>query len=145
MKFNWGTKIALVYVGFVLFILFMVYMSFGEKYDLVTTDYYAKEIAFQDKIDKKSRLKTLPEQLSIRQAEGKIIIRFPHDETTKIQGEVYCFRPSDESKDFIEPIEAKRGEHRIPLNRFQKGKYLIKVDWQASGRTFYTEKTIIIP
>lgn len=145
MKFNWGTKIAIVYIGFVLFILGMVYLSFGEKFDLVTEDYYAKEIAFQEKIDKKSRLKALPENLKITIDENQLVVAFPHDEKLPISGKIICFRPSDQTKDFEEEIASEAGKHRIPLERFVKGKYLIQVDWKAEGETYYVEKTVIIP
>ena len=48
---NWGYKILLVYLIFILGILFMVFKSSTQKTDLVTTDYYAKELKYQEKID----------------------------------------------------------------------------------------------
>lgn len=145
MKLNWGNKIAIGYSSFVAFILVMVYLSFGEKFDLVTEDYYAKELAFQAQIDKKSRLEALDEKIKIT-VEGKdLIINFPHPEGTAINGTIFCFRPSDESKDFEEPIKILENKQRIPLAKFIKGKYLIQLDWNVNEESFYTEKTIIIP
>ena len=41
---SWGTKILIVFILFVGGILFMVIKSSIQKTDLVTTDYYAKEL-----------------------------------------------------------------------------------------------------
>jgi hypothetical protein len=48
---NFGVKITALYLGFVALILTLVFMSFGQKVELVSKDYYAQEIAFQDKIN----------------------------------------------------------------------------------------------
>ena len=144
MKFNWGTGIAIFYTIFVLFTGFMVYKAFGEDFDLVTEDYYAQEIKFQDKIDSRSRAEALDASLqNIVEGENLKII-FPQ-QAEALTGSINCFRPSDETKDFIESFKTETGSHTIPLSKFIKGKYLIKVDWSANGVDYYQEQTIVIP
>lgn len=145
MKLNWGNKIAIVYIAFVVFTLGMVYLSFGEKFELVTEDYYAKELAYQDQIDKKSRLGALEEKIKVSVENQNLTIEFPHPNETVIKGKIVCFRPSDEGRDFEEIITVNDKKHSIPLTKFIKGKYLIQIDWMANEVTYYTEKTIIIP
>jgi hypothetical protein len=48
---NWGYKILFVYLAFVAGILLMVFKSSIQKRDLVTPDYYAKELKYQQRID----------------------------------------------------------------------------------------------
>ena len=170
MKFNWGTGIAIGYTTFVVFIGVMVYKAFGEDFDLVTEDYYAQEIKFQDKIDSKARAEKLDGNLQTI-VEGKNLkILFPQKDIP-LKGSINCFRPSDESKDFTETFTIENGAYSIPLSKFIKGKYLIKVEWsesangrmgtsapdstepaeikdasaQLSAPTFYQEQTIVIP
>ncbi len=145
MKMNWGTKIAFTYSAFVLFIIAMVYLSFGEKFDLVTEDYYAQELAFQDKIDAKNRLDKLDEKLKTGIENGSLAIFFPHDSLVQVEGKIHCFRPSDESKDFVINANPNYNKQLVPLERFSKGKYLIKIEWTANEQAYYTEKTVIIP
>lgn len=144
MKLNWGTGIAIVYTTFVVFIGVMVYKAFGEDFDLVTEDYYAQEIKFQEKIDSRSRAEKL--DVSVQTVvEGKSLkIIFPQ-ESELLTGSINCFRPSDETKDFTETFKTEEGFHTIPLNKFIKGKYLIKIDWSLNGVEFYQEQTIVIP
>lgn len=144
MKWNWGTKIALLYSTFIAFILFMVYMSFGQRFDLVTEDYYAEEIAYQNTIDSKERAEKLEEEVITYVENGMLRIVFPQKEAV-INGEIHCFRPSDEAKDFVVKIEKHSGTFDIPLTRFVKGKYLLKINWKLKSLSYYQEKTVIIP
>jgi hypothetical protein len=60
---NWGYKILFVYAIFITGILFMVFKSATQKMDLVTPDYYAKELKYQEKIDESNRVNALSEEL----------------------------------------------------------------------------------
>ena len=122
MKFNWGPGIAIGYTTFVLFIGFMVYKAFGEDFELVTEDYYAQEIKFQDKIDSKARARKLDGNLQTIVVGKNLKILFPQKEMA-LKGNVNCFRPSDETKDFTETFDVQDGTFSIPLNKFIKGKY----------------------
>ncbi|MDZ7847906.1 MAG: FixH family protein [Owenweeksia sp.] len=53
MKLNWGTGIAIVLILFAISMGYAVYKAVQQNYDLVTTDYYAEELAYQEKIDQK--------------------------------------------------------------------------------------------
>jgi predicted dehydrogenase len=48
---NWGYKIMLVYLVFISGMLFMAFKSSEQDIELVTEDYYAKELVYQQKID----------------------------------------------------------------------------------------------
>ena len=56
MKWNWGTKIALSFVGFCGLMIFMTVKSFNTDFHLVTEDYYAEELQYQDHIDRVKNL-----------------------------------------------------------------------------------------
>ena len=53
---NWGHRIIILYVGFVLLIGTMVYLSSRENVDLVSSDYYDQEIKFQSKMEAERQL-----------------------------------------------------------------------------------------
>ena len=65
MKFNWGYKIVLVYCVFVAGILYLVVQSSRQQMDLVTDDYYAQEIKYQEKIDQSKRASALSEPIRL--------------------------------------------------------------------------------
>jgi hypothetical protein len=144
MKFNWGTKIAILYIGFIGLIIFMVVKSFGEKYDLVTEDYYAKEIAYQSQIDSRQRAESLDRNLRVEQSKESLSIVFPHEDGTQITGTVNCFRPSNQSLDFEEKVDGTKNVFSIDKDRFKAGKYRVKVNWKADGKDFFTEEIVVI-
>ncbi len=119
-------------------------MAFGEKYDLVTEDYYQKEIEFQGVIDKVSNAKQLNDKLKISIDNDQVVLSFPESELP-ITGHIEFFRPSDESQDFKENIELSSGVQKIALNKFVKGKYIVKTDWKMGETGYYQENTIFIP
>ena len=144
MKTNWGTKIAALYTAFVAFILFMVYLSVNQKFDLVTEDYYAEEIAYQSTIDSKTRADNLKQRLIISLDGKQLRLAFPHQNQI-ITGNITCFRPSDESLDFKESVSTEDGTFFIPLEKFTKGKYILKVNWLVNDVSYYEEQTIVLP
>ena len=97
---NWGYKILLVYAVFVSGIMFLVFKSSSQKVDLVTTDYYAKELKYQQKINAMNRVQDLSDTVKYEMDKGKLIIEFPKDFSgTKVTGNVVLYCPSDENKD----------------------------------------------
>jgi len=144
MKWNWGTKIALLYTAFVGFILYMVYMSFLQDFDLVTEDYYAEEIKYQETIDKKANAATLEHPVKAQIKNGHLTLTFPPSEYS-IKGKLIFFRPSNSEWDFEHNFESEDQTVNIPLSSFKSGKYLVKFDWSSDDEEFYQEITIIIP
>ncbi|MDZ7607986.1 MAG: FixH family protein [Cyclobacteriaceae bacterium] len=145
---NWGWKIAILYSGFVVMTLGMVFYFMGHKVDLVAEDYYKQEIAYQDQIDKMSNSQAMLQPLGIdldRQTLSAII-RFPTEHASAgIQGSVQLYRPanSDEDKSFDILIDST-GVQSVLLTGFSKGLWKIKVMWNSGGKDYYSEKVVTL-
>jgi hypothetical protein len=142
---SWGYKIIIVYSVFVAGILFMVFRSSGQKTDLVTTDYYAKELKYQEKIDEVSRANALSEVLRYEIKGNLLLLYFPKDFTgQKITGtaELYC--PSDEDKDVKKEFIVQDAAVEVIIKPANKGQHELHISWQAGGLTYYFEKKIFI-
>lgn len=144
MKINWGYKIALVYIGFVLFMLALVWRTMQEKVELVTKDYYAQELVYQDKIDRIENTKSLTEQVNWELGNQMVKIIFPTQFVGKsISGNVLFFRPSDSSKDFsINLSPDSNGTMTIKSDKFIFGVYRMQIDWQVGGKNYFSEAVI---
>ena len=62
MKLNWGTGIVIAIIAFMSFILyFVISMSTGNNYnhDLVSEEYYQKELKFQEKHKRNKKCKRI--------------------------------------------------------------------------------------
>lgn len=142
---NWGYKILTVYVVFVAGIMYMVLKSSDQKMDLVTTDYYAKELKYQDKIDATVRANALSETVKYDITDNQIVLHFPKDFAgKKISGtaELYC--PSDENKDIKKEFSAEDATVIINISIVNRGQQELHISWQANGVDYYFEKKIFI-
>lgn len=142
---NWGKKILFVYLAFVAGIVYMVYKSSIQNTDLVTQDYYAKELKYQDKIEEIKRTYALsaPVEFSLRNNELQIV--FPKEFAGRqLAGEAVLYCPSDEKKDYKQSFSVKDQTLQVPLPAGSKGLYELHLSWQDGGITYYFEKKIMI-
>lgn len=146
MKINWGTGIVLAFIGFISFIMyFIITMNVDSKYehDLVTEDYYAEELDYQNDINKLSNSKRLNENVSYKKTEEGLIITFPKDlDITKITGNVFLYRPSNKHLDFDKKISLSNPYLLIPDKRLVDGRWNIKIDWQYKGNSYLFKESI---
>jgi hypothetical protein len=140
---NWGTRIVIMYLGFVALIVTMVVYSMRQQVDLVTPDYYAKELKYQSNIDKANNHNQLNSSLKCTLNGDNIIIEFPEEHKSEtITGEVLVYKPSDAKSDKIINIEATNGQMIIPASVFSKGMYKVKIDWIVNEKSFYFEQVV---
>ncbi len=142
---SWGYKILLVYGIFVTGILFMVFKSSTQKMDLVTTDYYAKELKYQEKIDESGRTNALSESLRYEVKDNQLQVHFPKDFAgKKITGtaELYC--PSNEDRDVTKEFSIKDAALEMTIPPINRGQYELHITWQVEGVSYYYEKKIFL-
>ena len=145
-KINWGWRIVILYGSFVVLILFMVWKTTTVKDDLVTPDYYAKELKFQDQVDKQKRTHSLKEQPSWNVIGNKVAIMFPVEMVAKnIKAEILFYNASEAKSDFtVSCSPDSTGLCQVSSEKFKHGVYEMKIDWSAGGVSYYNEGTINI-
>jgi hypothetical protein len=113
------------------------------NHDLVTEDYYKKELAYQKEIDAEKEAKALPHQLLIEKAEEGLLIRFPeHMDPAKISGNVSLYRPSNKHLDFDFPISLSNAHLLIPDKRLLDGRWDINIRWTYEGKDYLIKKSM---
>jgi len=145
---NWGWKIFVLYSGFVVMTLGMVFYFMGHKVDLVADDYYRQEIAYHDQIDKMSNSQAMLQPLGIELDRQTLsaIIRFPLDHVSSgLKGSIQLYRPanSDEDKTYDILIDST-GVQSVSLTGFSKGLWKVKVMWNSGGNDYYSEKVVTL-
>ncbi|MBM4171662.1 MAG: hypothetical protein FJ214_07330 [Ignavibacteria bacterium] len=146
MKLSWGTSIAVIYILFVVIIVSIAVWLSNKDLPLVTDNYYAKELKYQEEIDKINRTNELDEKLEIKVSEEMILLTFPRlFPSDDIEGNIVFYRPNDESKDFIQEIKIDTTyTQSVYTKNIQTGLWKIKVNWQANNVEYYNEKLIMI-
>lgn len=133
MKINWGTGIVIAFVLFISFIMyFVINMSTNKSYehDLVTDDYYKKELEFQSEINQEKNAKALTENLSWKKTPSGILIKFPSSiDSNTITGTAFFYRPSNKKLDFNIPIALSSHTLLVPKDKLLEGRWDIKIQW----------------
>lgn len=146
LKFNWGTGIFIFLIIFFISIFWFVIFSFTVRQDLVEDDYYPKELAYEQQIQKQQNLNQLGEEISIRKEAEFIYLKFPLVQTeSEIKGQILVYRPSDSRLDETHYIKLDSlNEQQLNTSKFRSGKYILKIGWTYQETAFYQEITIFI-
>ena len=147
MKWNWGKGLVVGMLCFMGFILYLVItMSTNKKYshDLVTEEYYAKEMAYQDEIDQESNLKTLSKTITGKRTTEGWLLRFPEEiNDTNSKGTVFLYRPSNQKLDIDFPMVLSGSNLLIPDDRLIDGRWNITIQWKTQGKPYLYKKSIV--
>ncbi len=142
MRFHWGHGLALGMIGFIAYISYLVISAMMVDFDLETEDYYAKELQFQNQIDKSKNYSELDSEITLVQQGQNYQITMPH---VADSGSIYFYRPSDKKLDRRYALSLAAGlEQRISTNDLQKGRYQLRVEWIKGNIEYYFEKNIFI-
>jgi len=146
-KFSWGKGIIALYGFFMLGVALMVYISVTRQIDLVTPNYYEKEIKYQQQIDKINNTVKLENKLTTTMIAGNFVIVFPDDsiEERPLTGEITFYRPSDAKKDFKLPLTPGIDMKQVVnTEMLEKGLWKVSIDWNKDGVDYYSEEKIVI-
>lgn len=142
---SWGYKILILYVVFVAGIMFLVIKSSNQKVDLVTPDYYDKELKYQQKINARSNVQLLTDSIKYGLSNGKMVIVFPKDfKGKKVSGNVVLYCPSDEKKDIKHNFLIQDEPISISIPGTKKLEYELQLTWRADNTDYYFEKKLIL-
>jgi hypothetical protein len=129
---NWGKSITVVMITFITFIVVLVTIIMSNRIDLVSEDYYQKEIAFEDEIQAKNSWNKVSEDATFLSNEEHLIVNLP-----KIEGvdayELILSRPNDNKKDIRFSIKNTQ-TFLIEKSKLEKGVYDYRIVCQKDGK-----------
>lgn len=140
---NWGTKIIIGMVTFMVFIVALVLIMFNSRKDaLVENDYYEKGINYNEVYNRKELAHTdhvLPE-ISVT---GKyILLTFKE----KANGTLALMRTADKTMDRSIKFDTNINHQLIvPLAKLNPGPWRMIVEWQSNEKSYMYEQEIILP
>jgi hypothetical protein len=145
MKFNWGYKIAGVYILFVVGIMYLVVRSSQQNIDLVTPDYYAQELKYQDRIDETQRASALSEPVEFSLEHDVLTISFPEQFSGKeITGSVLVYCPANKENDISRNISVSGNQMKINIPEKNSGMHEVQISWEVEGVKYYFGKSLFI-
>lgn len=141
---SWGKGIILVFAVFMIGIGVMVYKSMTKNIDLVSQNYYEKELKYQEQINKINNTNSLQEGLIIEYNGNQIIINYPADKNN-ISGEISFYKPSDAKDDFKVNVEPGSDMKQVFITeKLTKGLWKVQVNWVMDGKDYFNEEKVMI-
>lgn|SRR5690554_103836 len=148
MKFNWGTGIVIGIVCFMVFILqYVIRVQTDVRYDneLVTENYYQKEIEINENRSKQENAIELGEALKILTTSQGIEVYFPETfDQNEIKGTISLYRPSNQALDHILPLKLSSNYLLIPKSSLVDGRWDITLDFQYQGKAYQKQQTLML-
>lgn len=143
---HWGHKIIIVFVLFAAGIITLVTKSMHTRIDMVTPDYYAAELKYQEVIDGRREAQSLSAPVAINQSAQSIGVAFPSEmQGIVLNGNVLFYRASDSRQDVSLPIKTdENGLMLVSKQRFAKGDYRVQLQWEAGGKTYFQENLVTV-
>ena len=147
--FTWWPRVIIgFFVLFAIFIGNFVRMAMQSDVDLVSKDYYQKEIAYQQHMNTVAQTKenNAEIQVTLAEAAGQLVIAFPEFYAgQKVSGTVKFFRPSEAKLDFEIPINLNDARQQfIPVEKLEKGRWKVQVSSEVNGKNYFTEQIITL-
>ncbi len=147
-SFNWGNGISLAIAIFVIATLSVVSYIISLDFYLVNNNHYEEGVNYQQTIDSRARTEALDQPIVVLYDEARVAVKvvFPDEVVENAQeGTIKLYRPNDANLDMNLPIEFEGGStHVIPMERMEKGKWVLTINWTMNDLDYITEKVIII-
>lgn len=144
MKLNWGTSIVLAIAAFICFIMYFVVTMSTDKnmeHDLVTEEYYKKELDFQGQLDREQNSQNLAQNIVVEQTSQGLLIQFPEDlDYETIEGKVFLYRPSNKQLDIEIPLSLSSHQMLVPEKHLAGGRWNIEINWEYIDEAYYFKK-----
>lgn len=146
IKYNWGFGIIVTFILFAVAVFVMVYISVSTNVDLVTEDYYEKELKYQQHIELEKRTSALEQNIGVDVTNDSIVMKYPNlGSPSSYSGTIFFFRPSDKRGDYQESVKTDSiYSQSFSTAKMDPGLWRIKIYWSVEKKEYYSELPIII-
>ncbi len=149
MKWNpWPYAIIAYFAVFITGVATWITFAVRHDQQLVSPDYYDREIKFQQQIDRVARTASFRTDVFIAyhpEAKTIAIVLPSHASSEKSQGEVQFYRPSDANLDqrFTLALDGHNSQI-INVAAFKSGYWKVRLVWSTGGADYYFDQSVIL-
>jgi hypothetical protein len=146
INMNWGYKITLVIILFIVAMVSMVAIAFKQTNDMVDTNYYDKEINYQSLIDAANNLNKVCNDTLLRQDINHVTLQIPRPLLSGFgKGRLEFLKTDDKAKDRIIPFTPdSNGLFVIDKTENFTGIYKARIQWNSESKMYYREQDILL-
>lgn len=127
-------------------ISYMVYRCMQTPVNLVSSNYYKDELAYQEVIDGTRAANRLSTRPVLTETSGDMFLTMPAEMRGRsLDGVVVFYCPSDMTRDRRVPLRPDAdGRQRIEGRLVPPGNYTVKVSWRVGATLYYAEQPLQI-
>jgi len=143
----WPTAITGFFVVAILFIVAFIAFAMRQREDLVSADYYEREVRYQSQLDSMNRSQALAAQtvVTFEPAQQVIVITLPPAQTQGATGNIHLYRPSDARLDRNVPLALNAaGIQRLDAKDLRDGLWKVRVRWNVLGKDYFVDQPVIV-
>jgi hypothetical protein len=137
---NWGKGIAIALGAFIIFILVLAIKLMTTKVDLVTPNYYEREINYSEEMDAVQNSEDLDEKIALNFIEGYLAVKIP-EKLSAENIELKLIRNNDEKLDRDYKIENTK-TFLIDKNELVVGLYDAEIYYTVDGEKYMQKEKI---
>ncbi len=142
---NWGKGLALAMIAFALLMAWFVYKASQHTEPLVTENYYAAELKYQERIDEMARAKRLSAPVHMSFGRDGVDLQFPPEfNGRRITGKLELLRPNNPLGDRELAVSTDSASVHLPTD-LMAGRYNASLQWEVEGITYFSSDKAYIP
>lgn len=141
MIMNWGKGIAIALIGFIVFIVTLGVKMMKADADLVSDDYYKKEVVYGNEIVAQQNAKETNTTLEKEVSDEGVMLSL---NTLHFEGGTLLLRRSNDPSMDIQ-LEMEGSTVYVESTQLQQGKYDIIIDWKGNDRSYQHRDLLWIP
>ena len=126
----------------------LIVMACSQRVDLVSPDYYERELKFQGQIDRVERTHRAPSQASVAyDAAGQCItVSLPADQAGReINGRIELYRPSAAGLDrAVKLAPDSKGVQRLDAAGLAPGLWKVRVSWTVEQQDYFLDEKVVV-
>ena len=141
---NWGHKITIVIVIFIISMLSMVFVAFKQTNEMIDKDYYNEEIKYQTLIDASRNLNAIGSVNLLTKTDENLVISIPSSLVQKFEeGKLELIKSSAEKDDRSFKITPDAsGVYKVSLSKVPTGFYKARIWFTSDKKPYYREQEI---
>ena len=144
----WPLGIIVALAVFIIGTVGLIVMACSQRVDLVSPDYYERELKFQGQIDRVERTHHAASQGSVAyDAAGKCItFSLPADQVSlAVWGSIELYRPSAAGMDHAVSLKPDaKGIQRLDASGLAPGLWRVRVSWTSEKQNYYLEQQVVV-
>jgi nitrogen fixation protein FixH len=144
----WPLGVILTLVAFFAGTVGLVVMACSQRVDLVSPDYYEKELKFQGQIDQAGRAHHAAGPASVAyDAAGKYItVSLPAGQAGReISGRIELYRPSAAGMDrAVKLAPDAKGVQRLNAAELAPGLWKVRVSWTFDRQDYFLDEKVVV-